>query len=267
MLFRSAVPVDRGRCPSGRVFTTASADALRALDPSVILDGEGGWIARACAENARAAGHEVREPSEVLVARIDRAVRGHPEALIGIQETQRELDRLGREAPVLVRTVVPERVSLTRLTGILRALAAERVSVRPLRELLEALAIDPLPDSDAALVELVRARLARQITHALLSGDTLAMLAIDPMIEDALRDGLRPDGETALDPALARDVTSAVRRALEDGSGQRAVLVTQPDVRSALRRLLAPELPDLPVLSYRELDPRVQVRHLGVVSP
>src|SRR5690606_27066190 len=114
---------------------------------------------------------------------------------------------------------------------------------------------------------LVRARLARQITHALLSGDTLAMLAIDPMIEDALRDGLRPDGETALDPALARDVTSAVRRALEDGSGQRAVLVTQPDVRSALRRLLAPELPDLPVLSYRELDPRVQVRHLGVVSP
>ena len=255
----SAVPADRGRCPADRVFVEGSPDPLRALDPSVVLDGAGGWIDRAIA-----ASREVRAPAEVVVARLEQAVSQRPEALVGIQETQAELDRLAREAPALVRTVVPERVSLPRLAAILRALLAERVSVRPLREILEALSIDPLPERDPPLLELLRGRLARQITHGLVSEDgALAVFALDPMIEDALRDGLDADGCAAIDPALARDVTDAVRKAIE-GPG---VVVTQPDVRPALRVMLAPELPDVAVLSYRELDPRVQIRRLGVVVP
>jgi flagellar biosynthesis component FlhA len=255
----SAVAADRGRCPAERVFVEGSADALRALDPTVVLDGEGGWIDR-----VSSAARQARAPVEVLAARLEQAVRQRPEALAGIQETQAELDRLAREAPALVRTVVPERVSLPRLAAILRALLAERVSVRPIREILEALSIDPLPDADAPLLELLRARLARQITHGLVSEDgALAVFALDPMIEDALRDGLDADGRAAIDPALARDVTDAVKKAIE-GPG---VVVTQPDVRTALRTMLAPELPDVAVLSYRELDPSVQVRRLGVVTP
>ena len=263
----ASVPVDRGRCPNGRVFASGSPEELRALDPSARLDGDGGWIDRRAAERARAVGHEVKTAARVLAERLREAVLRRPEALLGIQETQRELDLLAREAPALVRTVVPERVSLPRLCALLRALLAERVGVRPLREILEALAVDPLPEGDGALLEVVRARLARQLTHALVEADgALGVLAVDPVIEEALRDGLLPDGEAAIDPELARDVLAAVRRALADAGG-RPVLVTQPDVRRALRRLLAPELPDVAILSYRELDPSVQVRRLGVVRP
>jgi flagellar biosynthesis component FlhA len=38
-------------------------------------------------------------------------------------------------------------------------------------------------------------------------------------------------------------------------------------VRSALRRLIAAELPEVAILSHRELDPTVQVRRLGVIAP
>lgn len=263
----ASVATDRGRCPDGHVLAAGSADALRAIDPAVELDGEGGWLDRPTAERARALGHTVRPAVEVLVDRLSAAVHARPEALQGIQETQRELDRVARDAPALVRTIVPDRVPLTRLAALLRALLAERVSVRPLREILEALGQDPLPAREGELIELVRARLARQLTHALVRDDgALGVLALDPMIEEALRDAQRGDGEAAVDPELARDVLEAVRRALEEAEGL-PVVVTQPDVRSALRRLLAPELPDVAILSYRELDPAVQVRRLGVVRP
>jgi type III secretion protein V len=260
----AAVPADRGRCPAGKTFVRGAPEALRALDPAVELDGDGGWIDAALTTRARALGHASVEPTELLVSRLRDVVRAQPEHLVGLQETQRELDLLAREAPALVRTVVPDRVPLPRLTALLRALLSERVSVRPLREILEALALDPLPPSDAALVETIRARLARQLTHAL-RGDrpTLDVVALDPLLEEGLRSGLRPERDAALDPELVRDLLGAVERALPEAG----VIVTQPDVRSALRRVLAPSRPDVAVVSYRELDPSVQVRRLGVVSP
>lgn len=269
----ASVSTARGRCPAGRVFavpTTTSADGaalLQKLDPSVILDAPGGWIVRERAALALDAGCEVTEPSEFLIARLERALRERPEALVGIQETQRALDRLARDAPVLVRTLIPERITLLRLTALLRVLASERVSIRPLREILEALAVDPLPEKDAALVELVRMRLARQITHGLMTDGALAMLGVDPMIEDALRDALGPDGSASPDPELSRDVVEATRRALDERKEPGIVVVTHPDVRRALRQVLATELPDVAVLSYRELDPQAPVRRLGVVAP
>ena len=251
-----AVPVDRGRCPPDRRFVVGEATVLEARDPEAHLDGEGGWIRSG----------DGRTATEVLVDRITLAARLHPESLLGLQETQRELDRLSREAPALVRAVVPERLSLPRLASLLRCLLSERVSVRALREILEAATLDPLPEAERALVEVIRARLARPLSHSLCTDGVLRAHALDPMIEEAIRDGLGPDGEPALDPELARDVLEAVRRGVSE-AGAGSVLLTQPDVRAALRRLVAPELPDLPVLSYRELDPQIQVERLGLIRP
>jgi len=63
----------------------------------------------------------------------------------------------------------------------------------------------------------------------------------------------------ALPPDQAQDIVDAVRRATGVESGARAVLVTQPDVRRHLRKLLASELPEVAVLSYPELAPDVQI--------
>ncbi|HUR84459.1 MAG TPA: flagellar biosynthesis protein FlhA [Solirubrobacteraceae bacterium] len=249
------VVVDRGRCPAGRRFVAGDADKLRAIDPSVELDSDGGWVASGDGKNA----------ADVLAARLSDAILARPELLIGIEETQEKLDRTARDAPALVRTVVPDRITLPQLAALLRALVAEGVRVDPLREILEALAIDPLPDNPSSLVARVRERLARQLTHELAADGELRVYALDPMLEDGVRDGLGKDGEATIDPELARDLVEAVRKAIK--AETRPVLVTQPDVRAPLRRLLAPELPKLAVLSYREVDPSVRVRRLGTVSP
>jgi len=193
--------------------------------------------------------------AEEMVDRLAAAVRSRPEELVGLQETQRELDRLATEAPALVRNVLPDRLSLGRITELLEALVRERVNIGSLREILQAASRDPLPEGDA-LVEVIRERLARPITYALTQDDgSLHVRPIDPMIEDALRDA-------PIDPDLASEIIAAVR-ALDDDT---AVLLTQPDVRRPLRDLLAPELPEITVLSYAEVDPEASVHRLAMVT-
>ncbi len=193
--------------------------------------------------------------AEDVVARLVDAVRARPEALVGLQETQRELDRLAAEAPALVRNVLPDRLTLGRITELLAALVAERVNISSLREILEAASRDPLPEGEA-LVEIIRQRLARPITHSLVDPEgTLRVRPVDPMIEEALRDG-------PLDPELALLIIAAVRALAED----RCVLLTQPDVRRPLRDLIASELPEVFVLSYPEVDPEAPIERLAMVT-
>jgi type III secretion protein V len=53
-----------------------------------------------------------------------------------------------------------------------------------------------------------------------------------------------------------------VRRALEQAGPEqsRIVIVTQPDIRRFVRKLIETELPSLRVLSYSELLPEVSVK-------
>jgi type III secretion protein V len=269
LLLRAAVPVREGRCPAGRVFVRGPAEELTMLDDGVELERDGGWIdAKRAANRAGAATAPLvtSATAELLVEAIREAALERPEQLLGLDETQRELDALAHEAPVLVREVVPDRVSLARLTALLRALLSERVSIRPLREILEALATDPLPATHAALVEVIRVRLAPALTHAFASADgTLRFFGVDPFVEETLRKAPRDDLGPVLAPDLARDLRAAVARAVE-GAGRTPVLLTQPDIRAALRAALLPELAHVVVLSYRELDPSARVERLGVIT-
>ena len=91
------------------------------------------------------------------------------------------------------------------------------------------------------------------------------------MLEQQLVESARPT-ETGTVIALPggtveRVVDSAMQRLVEaERTGAQPVLVCPPLVRAALRRLLAPHVPRLPVLSYAEIDPTLQIETTGVVS-
>ncbi len=189
---------------------------------------------------------------------------------LGLAETQRLLDELEQIAPATVRNVVPKPVSLTLLTDVLRRLVDERVSIRDLRAILEALAIVATTEKDALnLTELVRAQLRRALTFRLTRGaNQLGVVLIDPTIEDTVRRAVTrtPAGAfLTLAPAAARDVVAALRRALAEApvQGGPAVLLTQPDIRRFIRKLVESELPDAVVVSFAELLPEVTLRPLA----
>jgi type III secretion protein V len=200
-------------------------------------------------------------------------LRARAADFLGLAETQRLLDELEQFAPATVRNVVPKPVSLTLLTDVLRRLLEERVSIRDLRAILEALAGVATTEKDPLnLAELVRGQLRRALTFRLTRGaNQLGVVLIDPTIEDTVRRAVTrtPVGAfLTLPPAAARDVVASLRRAVgeaaaQGGPGHLPVLLTQPDIRRFVRKLVESELPDAVVVSFAELLPEVTLRPLA----
>jgi len=189
---------------------------------------------------------------------------------LGLSETQTLLDELEQIAPASVRQVVPKPISLIQLTDILRRLVEERVNIRDLRAILEALSLVGAAEKDPlTLAEFVRAQLRRPITHSLTRGAReLPLLLLDSHIEESVRSAITrtPAGSfLALAPVASRDIVSAVRRAIANHATDvtPVVLLTQPDIRRYIRKLLEPDFPDLRVISSAELLPEISIKPLG----
>jgi type III secretion protein V len=187
---------------------------------------------------------------------------------LGIAETQGLLDELEQVAPATVRQVVPKPIAVTLLADVLRRLAEERVNIRDLRAILEALALVGNSERDPLnLAEFVRSQLRRPLTHALTQGAReLSVVLLEPQIEEAVRSAVSrtPAGSfLTLAPAAARDIVSAVRRAVPRELDGPLVVLTQPDIRRFVRKLLELDLREARVVSYAELLPEVSIRPIG----
>jgi type III secretion protein V len=196
-------------------------------------------------------------------------LRARAADFLGLAEVQRLLDELEQFAPATVRNVVPKPVSLVLLTDVLRRLVEERVSVRDLRGILEALSTVAATEKDPLnLAEYVRSQMRRVITFRLTAGTgQLDVVLVDPLLEDTVRRAVTRTAAGSfltLPPQAARDVLTAIRRAVGSVAAPKehapAVLLTQPDIRRFVRKLIESELPDVWVVSFAELLPEVALK-------
>ncbi|MFO0676386.1 MAG: flagellar biosynthesis protein FlhA [Polyangiaceae bacterium] len=208
------------------------------------------------------------------------ALRRRAAEFVGLSETQRLLDALDKSSPATVRNVVPKPVPLPVFTDVLRRLVEEGTSIRDLRAILEALALVATTERDPLqLAEFVRSQLRRAITHGFTAGRLeLDVVLVDPILEDTVRRAITrtPNGAfLTLAPAIARDVVVCIQKAVHDARAESAaknapgspVLLTHPDVRRFVRKLVETDLPDLAVVSFAELLPEIALRPLAKASP
>jgi type III secretion protein V len=195
---------------------------------------------------------------------------------IGIAETQLLLDQLEQIAPALVRQTIPKPVTLLLLADVLRRLVEERVAIRDLRAILEALSLVAAAEKDPLnLTEFVRSQLRRATTYRLTGGRReLSVCLLDASIEEAVRHAITKTASgsfLALAPAAGRDVVAAIRRALSEGQSSPisagapagSIILTQPDIRRFVRKLIEVDLPDTMVVSFAELLPEVTLHPVG----
>jgi type III secretion protein V len=202
---------------------------------------------------------ELRTAAELFCEHLAAVVRRRAHTLLGVQETQHLLDNLEKQAPDLVREL-KAKVPLPLLAEVLRLLLREQVSLKNLRAVLEALVSPHAEGNAAALAERSRQALQRQLSHQYASQGTVYAFLVDPSLEESLRSS---GPECALEPSQVGRIMEGVKRIVVQG---RAVLLTSPDVRRVLRRLLEGPFPDVAVLTYTELSPDLQVRPLGKLS-
>jgi type III secretion protein V len=209
---------------------------------------------------------EDKQLAEHVVNEILPVVRERAADFLGIAETQGLLDQLEQIAPAVVRQVVPKPIAVTQLADVLRRLLDERVSIRDLRGILEALSLVGQTEKDPLnLAEFVRSQLRRSITHTITRGQReLSVVLLDQNIEETVRSSIArtPAGSfLTLAPAAGRDIVRAVRRSLESAPpGSAPPILTQPDIRRFVRKLLELDLPEQRVVSYAELLPEIAIK-------
>ena len=247
--------------PTGRALGAIAGDATR--EPTYGLPAK--WIFPGDRAAAEAVGATVVDPSSVIATHLAELLRKHAHELLGRREAQELLDLAGKQHGKLIEELIPHVLPVGEVIKVLRNLLAEGVSIRDLRTILETLAdAAPQQRDPAELTELVRQRLARQITAAYVDGaGELRALVLDPRAEELVRQGGRGNDPQALS-RLTGAIEESARRAVE--RDEPPLLVVAPDVRRAVAAIAQRYAPGLTVLSYRELDPAVPFITRGVVS-
>src|SRR5882724_2101362 len=256
--------------PAGGTPHVAGLDGISAKEPAFGLTAL--WVVPTDRARAESAGLTVVDAPSVMTTHLSEVIRRNVAELVGRQEVQELLGAIGKEAPKLVEDAIPGTISLGELVRVVRGLLREGLSVRDLRTILEGVA-DAAPRSKdtAFLVEQVRRRLFRQITARVAdAAGVVRAVTLDRVAEDTLRRSLgQSDGEATLAPDIdtARRLVSALedRAARFAADGQPTVIIAPPDLRRPLFDFASRFVPDLSVVTARELVPGTSVEPVSTI--
>jgi len=257
--------------PSGGRPLLPGADSIEAKEPAFGLDAL--WIVASDRGRAEAAGMTVVDPASVMTTHLSEVIRRNVHELVGRQEVQELLATVGKEAPKLVEDVVPGTISLGELVRVVRGLLREGLSIRDMRTILEGVADGAARSKDTAfLVEQVRRRLYRQITAKVSdNAGVVKAITLDRATEEILRRSLgQTDGEATLAPEIdtARRLVATLetRAARFAADGNPTVVIAPPDLRRPLFDFACRFVPDLWVLTARELVPGTQIEPIATID-
>ncbi|WP_111415339.1 flagellar biosynthesis protein FlhA [Billgrantia lactosivorans] len=226
------------------------------------------WIDGSQREHAQVYGYTVVDAGTVIATHLNHLLHRHAAEMLGRQEVQKLLDKLGEEQKSLVEDVVPKAISLTVLQRILQNLLEEEVSIRDMRTILDTLAeYAPQQQDPNELTALVRIMLGRAITQQWFPGrDTLNVIGLDAQLEQVLLQAMNGNG--ALEPGLAETLMSQTEQAVErhEASGEPPVLVVQHSLRPLLARFLRRRMRHLVVMSQAEIPDDRTLRIVTLVG-
>jgi flagellar biosynthesis protein FlhA len=252
----------------GQVSGTMPGSATK--DPAFGLDAI--WIDKSRREQAQGQGYTVVDASSVIATHLSHLLQSHAHELLGHEEVQQLLSRLGKTAPKLIEDLVPKLLPMSVVVKVLQYLLLERVPIRNLRTICETLAeLAPKTQDPVVLVAAVRVALGRTIVQNI-GGlrQELPVITLDPALEQVLQDSMAGGGDASpgFEPGLADRIQQALgdsaRR--QDAAGEPAVLLVAPKIRPWIARLMRHSTPSLAVLAYNEIPENRRIRVIAAVG-
>jgi flagellar biosynthesis protein FlhA len=279
--------VTRGRIMPGHLLAMDPGDAAGGLqgipttEPAFGLPAT--WVHESARAEAETLGYTVVDAESMIVTHLTETIRDHAAELLTRQDVKALLEQLKETNAAVVEEVVPELLSLGEIQRVLQSLLSEGIAIRDLGTIVEAIGDKARITRDTSLLsEYARQALGRAITAPHLDEQLrLRAITLDPAIEQEVATSITQttDGEyLAMDPPRAHAIVGALRAQVEHanamsigagspGSGplRGPVLLCSARVRRHLRRLIAQAQPHLPVCSYNEIAPGVNVETIGVI--
>jgi len=252
----------------GQVEGTLPGTATK--DPAFGLEAI--WIEKSRREQAQALGYTVVDASSVIATHLSHLLQSHAHELLGHEEVQQLLNRLGKSAPKLVEDLVPKLLPMSVVVKVLQYLLLERVPIRNLRTICETLAeLAPKNQDPVALVAAVRVALGRSIVQNI-GGlrQELPVITLDPALEQVLQDSMAggSDASPGFEPGLADRIQTALADSTrrQEAAGEPAVLLVAPKIRPWIARLMRHATPTLAVLAYNEIPENRRIRVIAAVG-
>jgi flagellar biosynthesis protein FlhA len=240
------------------------------------------WIAPDERERAALLGLTVVTPAEVLATHLLEVIKRNLARLLSLRVLRRILDEMvnlsdSRRNDMnrrMLDELIPERVPLDLLLGVLRLLLDERVSIRNMPLILEAVAEGRSQHQTAeGVADHVRQRLGFQLVADLRRDDgTIPLIQLAPDWEKTFTTYQLPSdrsgSEIALPPEefnrLANGLADRIARAAEGGA--HAAVVTSGRRRRFLRTVMTAKGIPNPVLSFEEIGIEARPALVGVVA-
>ena len=251
----------------GRVFGPLTG--LPTRDPAFGMEAV--WIEPSMREHAQSLGYTVVDAATVIATHLSHLIQTHAHELFGHEEAEQLLKALAKTAPKLVDELVPKVLPLATIVRVMQGLLAERVPIRNVRAIVEALAeAGPRTTDPQLLIGQVRVALGRQIVQDIVGlAEELPVITLEPDLERLLSNGLaNTGGSPGLEPGLAerlqRGLSDAAQR--QERGGEPAVLLTPPNLRSALARFFRVSVPGLHVLAWNEVPDNRKVRMVTAIG-
>jgi flagellar biosynthesis protein FlhA len=271
-----ASEVTRGRIMPGHLLAMDPGDAAGKMQGIPTTEPAFGlaavWVHESARGEAEQLGYTVVDAESVIVTHLTETIKKHAAELLTRQDVKALLEQLKQTNAAVVEEVVPDALSLGEIQRVLQSLLSEGVPIRDLGSIVEAIGDKARITRDTSLLsEYARQALGRAITAPHLDDELrLRAITLDPAIEQEVATSITQttDGEyLAMDPPRAQAIVNALRAQMENatGRGVRPVLLCSARVRRHLRRLIAQAQPHLPVCSYNEISPGINVETIGVI--
>ncbi|BDH61158.1 flagellar biosynthesis protein FlhA [Lysinibacillus sp. PLM2] len=248
-----------------------SIEGIDTIEPSFGLPAK--WITEKTKEEAEMLGYTVVDPPSVVSTHLTEMIRANAHELLGRQETKQLIDHLRESYPILVEELTPTPLSIGEIQKVLAKLLRENVSIRNLPIIFETLADYAKLTSDTdILTEYVRQALARQITAQYgLGGPTLKVITVPAKLEKLIADSIQQTEHgnyLAMNPQDSQNVLESIAKEVERVSymEQSPIILCSPAIRLYLRQLTERYFPQIPILSYNELDANIEIQSVGVVN-
>lgn len=248
-----------------------SIEGIDTIEPSFGLPAK--WITEQVKEEAEMLGYTVVDPPSVVSTHLTEIIRANAHELLGRQETKQLIDHLRESYPILVEELTPTPLSIGEIQKVLGKLLRENVSIRNLPIIFETLAdYSKLTSDPDILTEYVRQSLARQITSQYVSdGPNLKVITIPAKLEKLIADSIQQTEHgnyLAMDPQESQNILESIAKEVERISfmEQSPIVLCSPAIRMYLRQLTERYFPQIPILSYNELDANVEIQSVGMVN-
>lgn len=231
------------------------------------------WVNEDMKEEAEMAGYAIVDPPSVVSTHLTEVIKRHAHELIGRQEVKSLIENVRETAPAVVEELVPQLMTIGEVQKVLMNLLKEKVSIRNLLVILETLAdyASQTKDTDL-LTEYVRQSLSRQITlQYATQKEPLQVITAGASLEKKFADSVHRTEQgnyLSIDPESSQTIFQKIteQAAQLQQTGVQPILLTSPAIRIYMRQFVERFAPDLPVLSYNELEPEIEIQSVGVVN-